>query len=72
MEDARGLFQHEKPLIQIEGNVKREIWDIEGFTSWQSLKREIRVVRCVETRTIRRQLTGKIEEETSEWIWAAT
>ena len=72
MEDARGLFQYEKPLIQVKGNVKRQIWDIEGFTSWQSLKREIRVVRCVETRTVRRQLTGKIEEETSEWIWATT
>lgn len=72
MEDARGLFQQEKPLIQIEENVKRETWDIEGFTSWQSLKREIRVVRCVETRAVRRQLTGKREEETSEWIWATT
>jgi hypothetical protein len=72
MEDARGLFQQEEPLVQIEGNLKREIWDIEGFTSWQSLKREIRVVRCVETRTVRRQLTGKMEEETSEWIWATT
>jgi len=72
MEDAKGLFQHEKPLIQGKGNVKRQIWDIEGFTSWQSLKREIRVVRCVETRTVRRQLTGEIEEETSECIWATT
>jgi hypothetical protein len=72
MEDARGLFQQEKPLIQIEGNLKRQIWDMEGFTSWPSLKREIRVVRCVESRTIRRQRTGEIEEQTSEWIWATT
>jgi len=72
MEDARGLFQQEEPIIQIEGSPKREIWDIEGFTSWQSLKREIRAVRCVETLTVRRQLTGKIEEVTSEWIWATT
>lgn len=72
MEDSRGLFAYEEPVIQIEGNLKREIWDIEGFTSWQSLGREIRVVRCVESRTVRRQLTGKIEEETSEWIWATT
>ena len=72
MVDARGLFSQEKPFIQIEGNLKRQIWDIEGFTTWQSLKREIRVVRCVETRTVRRQRTGEIEEETSEWIWATT
>lgn len=72
MEDARSLFDYEEPIIQILGNTTRKIWDIEGFTSWQSLKREIRVVRCLETRTIRRQLTGKIEEESSDWIWAAT
>jgi len=72
MGDARSLFNYEEPIIQITGNTTRKIWDIEGFTSWQSLKREIRVVRCLETRTHRRQLTGKIEEETSDWIWAVT
>lgn len=72
MEDARGLFQHQKPFTQVEGNLKRKIWDIEEFTSWQTLKRKIRVVRCVESRTVRRQLTGEREEETSEWIWATT
>ena len=48
------------------------MWDIEDFTSWESLGRKIRVVRSVETKTIRRQLTGKKEVETSEWIWATT
>jgi len=72
MEDAKGLFRYEQPLIQEEGNIKRQIWDIEGFTSWQSLGRKIRVVRSVETRTVRRQRTGKREEETSDWIWVTT
>lgn len=72
MEDARGLFPYEESVIQIVGNTTRKIWDIEGFTSWASLGREVRVVRCVETRTVRRQLTGKVEEETSEWIWVTT
>ena len=61
MEDARGLFQQEKPLIQIEKNVKREIWDIEGFTSWEGLKRKVRVVHSLETKTVCRQRTGKEE-----------
>lgn len=72
MEDARDLFPYEEPVIQIVGNTIRKIWDIEGFTSWQSLKREIRVVRFVESRTVHRQRTGKIEEEISEWIWVTT
>lgn len=72
MEDSRGLFPLEEPVIQIVGNTTRKIWDIEGYTSWKSLNRKIRVVRSVETRTIRRQRIGKIEEETSEWRWVTT
>ena len=72
MEDARGLFAYEEPLVEIEGNTRRELWDIERFTSWQSLGREVRVVRSLETKTVCRQRTGKEARETSEWIWAAT
>ncbi|MFQ5836017.1 MAG: transposase [bacterium] len=72
MEDAKALFQYEKPLVEIEGTTKREMWDIEEFTSWESLNREVRVVRSLETKTVCRQLTGKEEEETSDWMWATT
>ena len=72
MVDAKSLFKREEPMVEVSGNVKREMWDIEDFTSWESLGRKIRVVRSVETRTVRRQLTGEKEEETSEWIWATT
>lgn len=72
LEDARGLFQYEKPLVEQEGPTKREMWDIEEFSSWETLGRKVRVVRSVETRTVQRQLTGKREEERSEWIWATT
>jgi len=72
MIDAKGLFQYEEPLIQIVGNTTRKIWDIEGFTSWASLGRSVRVVRSLETRTVRRQRTGKDEVETSDWIWVTT
>lgn len=72
MEDAKSLFQYEEPMIEIEGRIKRLMWDIEGFTSWESLKREIRVVRSLETTTVCRQRTGEEEEETSDWMWATT
>jgi len=72
MEDAKGLFPYEKSWIEIEGNTNRQLWDIEGFTSWTSLEREVRVVRSLETKTVCRQQTGKDEKEDSEWIWATT
>ncbi|MFQ6038360.1 MAG: hypothetical protein ACE5LV_07065, partial [Candidatus Aminicenantales bacterium] len=72
MEDAKGLFAHEEPQVEIEGKTRRLIWDIEGFTTWQSLGREVRVVRSLEMRTVRRQRTGEEEVETSDWIWATT
>lgn len=72
MKDARGLFKDELPVIQTLGKIKREIIDIEGFNSWPDLKKPIRVVRSLETETIRRQATGQEETETAEWIWATT
>ena len=72
LEDARGLFKSEDSVVEISENIRREMWDIEDFTSWKSLEREVRVVRSVETKTVRRQLSGKEETETSEWIWATT
>jgi hypothetical protein len=71
--DARGLFKIEDPIIKKEKNLTSKMWDIEGFTSWDSLgEKEIRVVRSLETRTLRRQSTEKKEEETSDWIWGTT
>lgn len=72
IQDARGLFRHEEPLVQILGNTQRQMWDSEGFSSWESLDRPIRVVRSVESRTVCRQRSGEEEHETSEWMWATT
>lgn len=72
MEDVRGLFPLERPLIERWGNTQRRMWDIEGCSSWESLGREVRVVRSVESRTVRRQRSGKTEQQSSEWMWATT
>jgi hypothetical protein len=72
MKDAMSLFKREEPIVEVSGNARREMWDIEDFTTWESLGREVRVVRSVETTTVRRQLTGEKETKTSEWIWATT
>jgi len=72
LEDARALFSLEEPRIEISGTTQRKMWDIEGFRSWEALDRQVRVVRSVETRTVRRQLSGQSQHETAEWLWATT
>jgi Transposase DDE domain len=72
LKDARGLFKGQRPKIYSYGPLTRECWDIEHFTSWHSLDCETRVVRSIERREIRRQMSGKIHFEVSEWIWVST
>lgn len=72
LQDAAGLFAYEEPLIEAEGTTKRKMWDIEEFESWESLGRKVRVVRSLETKTVRRQITGQEEKKVSDWIWATT
>lgn len=72
LKDAKGLFKRERPRFYKDGEVERQCWDIEGFTSWEQLDYEIRVVCSLETKHVKRQKTKKIHYETSEWVWAST
>lgn len=72
LQDARGLFDSEPSKIEESGKLRRQMWDIRGFESWETLDYPVRVVRSVETKTITRQKTWEKEKETSEWIWATT
>lgn len=72
LKDAQGLFKSEKSIRYRYGQAERECWDIEDFSSWSQLGRPVRVVRSLETKHCRRQNTGKLHFETSEWIWVST
>ena len=72
IQDARGLFKTEEPTVVQYGDTQRQCWDIEHFNSWPQLGREVRVVRSLETTTIRRQVNKKQEQEISDWIWVST
>lgn len=72
IQDAIGIFSQQQPVVFQKSNLVRQCWDIEGFTSWASFGKEVRVVRSVEMRTVRRQKTGKKEERVSEWMWVTT
>ena len=72
LQDAQGLFKSEKPTVIQQGSTQRQCWDIEHFNSWRQLDREVRVVRSLETTTIRRQISKKEEQKTSDWMWVTT
>lgn len=72
LEDARRLFQDQPPVAAREGKVTRQLWDLEGFTTWPQAGPSVRVVRSLETQEIRRQIDGQLEELHSEWFWATT
>ena len=72
LQDAMGIFGQTHPVIYRQKAVTRQCWDMEGFTSWESFGREVRVVRSVETKTVRRQKTGEKQNLASEWIWVTT
>ena len=59
LEDAKGLCKLEKPMIKKEGKTEYEMWDFEDMTTWEELKKPVRVVRSIETKTITRQLDKK-------------
>lgn len=72
LKDAQGLFKREKSVNCCLSQSELKCQDIGHFSSWSQLGSEVRVVRSIETKHCRRQNTGKIHYETSEWIWVST
>ncbi len=72
LQDAQGLFEHMEPTRIRDGSRQRCTWDAEGFRSWPSLDRPVRVVRSMETTTVRRQLDKQEETLVSDWMWVTT
>lgn len=72
-QDAMGLFKQEAPAIfKRNSGVTCECWDIEGFTSWRQVGKDVRVVRSLETKTVKAQISGRKETRTSDWVWVTT
>ena len=72
LQDALGLFQQLEPTQTRDGSRQRGTWDVEGFRSRPSLDRPLRVVRSLETTTVRRQLDKQEELQVSDWVWVTT
>lgn len=74
IQDFRGLLESHggAPFEFTDRGKHCQCHDIEGFTSWTQLGHPVRVVRSLETSTVRRQLTREEEVESSEWLWATS
>jgi len=72
LQDAQRLFEDQPPCVVQDTRPCRECWDLEGFTTWPQVKIPVRVVRSVETRQVRRQLDGRLNQESSQWYWVTT
>jgi hypothetical protein len=72
LEDARSLFATLAPLSGRYRTRTCQWWDLAGFTTWPQVAAPTRIVRSVETWSVRRQRDGLVEEQHTEWFWVTT
>jgi len=73
IEDAHTLFGVRPASVDVDrGNRRCQYWDSDRLTSWPELAPMVRVVRSLETWTVRRQLDKQEEELASDWMWVTT
>lgn len=71
-QDCLGLMPQMVPQTGQYRSRQCRWWDIADLRSWSEVKLPLRVVRSQETYSIQRQLDGKPETVTSEWMWVTT
>lgn len=71
-QDSFGLFGQMLPQPGTYRSRQCSWWDVSDLHSWPQVKLPLRVVRSQETYSIKRQLDGKNELLTTEWIWVTT
>jgi hypothetical protein len=47
-------------------------WDFPDLLSWHQVNGAVRVLRSLETWSVRRQLDQQLSTQTSDWIWITT
>ncbi len=80
-ENCPTLLHEAKLLMDVQGTVAhrpikqgyQQIRDLAGCSSWWDHEVKVRVVSCLETKTIKRQLDGKTEQvEGLNWFWVSS
>src|ERR1700693_578435 len=71
-QDAAGLFDSVPPAPGTFRSRDCRWWDLGDLASWPEVKIPLRVIRSLETYSIRCQLDKKDELQTSDWVWVTT
>ena len=78
-EERRNLYQDAARQFELVTPAKGVLrgrdclwWDLPGLLSWPEINVPVRVIRSLETYSVRRQIDGKDELLTSDWVWATT
>ena len=71
-QDVAGLFDQVRPQPGRYRSRACRWWDFSDLGSWPQVQDPVRVIRSLETYSVRRQLDKEDEPQTSDWIWATT
>jgi Transposase DDE domain len=71
-QDVAGLFASVAPIPGTFRSRDCLWWDFPDLRSWPEVKAPIRVIRSLETYSVRRQLDKRDEPQTSDWVWVTT
>lgn len=71
-QDAAGLFAHVEPQAAKRRGRDCQWWDFPDLVSWPQVQTPLRVVRPLESCSVRRQLDKNIHQEISDWVWVTT
>ena len=59
-------------MVHQRGKLRCECWDVQGFNTWPQCSQAVRVVRSLETSTVKRQLNKQPETRQANWVWVTT
>ncbi|MEI8326981.1 MAG: transposase [Betaproteobacteria bacterium] len=71
-QDVAGMFTL---VLPVKGTYRSRDclwWDFPDLLSWPEVEVPVRVIRSLETRSVKRQLDDKRETLISDWIWVTT
>ena len=71
-QDVAGLFDQVAPQQGSRGSRQCLWWDFPDLLSWPQVNGAVRVLRSLETWSVRRQLDQRESIQTSDWTWVTT
>lgn len=71
-QDVAGLWKQEKPQAGQYRSRDCLWWDFQDLPSWPEVHAPVRVIRSLESWSVKRQISKQPTPQTSGWIWVTT